>query len=98
MAKGVKGFQKGNEGRKPGSENKISKDTKEAFKQLVESNIDNMTIWVSNIAETDPHKAMTLMLSMAEYFIPKLARVDNLQLPENTTPLTKIEIVDSTKS
>jgi hypothetical protein len=92
----MKGIKTG--GRQKGSENKISKDTKEAFKQLVESNLDNMTNWVSTIAETDPNKAMQLMLQMAEYFIPKLARVDNLQLPENTTPLTKIEIVDSTKS
>lgn len=98
MAKGIKGFQKGNEGRPVGSENKLNKDTKEAFKNLVESNIDNMTKWISDIAENDPHKAMTLMLSMAEYFIPKLARVDNLDLPENTLPLSKIEIIDSTES
>ena len=34
---------------------------------------------------------------LLEYFKPKLARVDKLDLDKDTPPLTKIEIVDSTK-
>lgn len=91
MAKGVKGFQKGNEGRKPGSENKINKDVREAFKNLIENNIDNMTIWLSDIADNDPHKAMSLLLAMAEYHIPKLARTELKHEGEQTLTVKFIE-------
>lgn len=66
-------------GRQKGVENKVTRDTKEAFKRLVESNHDNMTLWLSRVAIEDPAKALEIVTKLAEYFIPKLAR----QVDEN---------------
>ena len=46
----------------------------------------------------EDEKFMNHFTGLLEYFKPKLARVDTLQLPENTQPLNKIEIIDSTES
>jgi len=61
-------------GRKPGSKNKATKEIREAYQKLTEDNLDNMSIWLSQIAGDDPAKAMELMLRLSEYIIPKLAR------------------------
>jgi len=73
------GFRGGDEninraGRKPGSKNKATKEIREAYQRLTEDNLDNMSIWLSQIAGEDPAKAMDLMLRLSEYIIPKLAR------------------------
>ena len=62
------------EGRKKGSPNKTTKQVREAYQRLTEANLDNMSIWLSQIASEDPAKAMDLMLRLSEYIIPKLAR------------------------
>ena len=61
-------------GRKPGSKNKATKEIREAYQRLTEQNLDNMSIWLSQIAGDDPAKAMELMLKLSEYIIPKLQR------------------------
>jgi hypothetical protein len=61
-------------GRKPGSKNKATKEIREAYQKLTEDNLDNMSLWLSQIAGEDPAKAMDLMLRLSEYIIPKLAR------------------------
>lgn len=61
-------------GRKKGSKNKATKEIREAYQKLTEDNLDNMSIWLSQIAGEDPAKAMDLMLRLSEYIIPKLAR------------------------
>lgn len=70
-------FEKGHEGgpgRPPGSPNKTTKAIREAYQNLVEMNLENMTSWLAMVAAEDPKKAMELMLSLSEYIIPKLAR------------------------
>lgn len=62
------------EGRKPGTPNRTTKQVREAYQRLTEANLDNMSIWLSQIASEDPAKAMDLMLRLSEYIIPKLAR------------------------
>lgn len=61
-------------GRKKGTLNKNTKQIREAYQKLTEDNLDNMSIWLSQIAGDDPAKAMDLMLRLSEYIIPKLAR------------------------
>ena len=73
------GFRGGDEninraGRKPGTVNKNTKQIREAYQKLTEDNLDNMTLWLHQIAADDPAKAMDLMLRLSEYIIPKLAR------------------------
>lgn len=73
------GFQKGNSygGRKPGAGNKTTTQIKEAYQQLLESNLDNMTIWLGRVADKNPDKAVDLMLRLSEYILPKLARTES---------------------
>ena len=70
-------FEKGNPGgpgRPPGSPNESTKEIRQAYQNLVEMNLDNMTMWLQEVAMVDPEKAMDLMLKLSEYIIPKLAR------------------------
>jgi len=70
-------FQKGHKlakGRGKGNVNVVTKDIREAFKNLVEANIDNMTDWLKRIASTNPERALSLMIEMSEFTIPKLQR------------------------
>mgnify|MGYP000745758712 FL=1 len=67
--------QSGNpNGRKKGVPNKQTKEIREAYQRLTENNLDNMTIWLSQVAGDDPAKALDIMLRLSEYIIPKLAR------------------------
>jgi len=64
----------GGPGRPPGSPNKSTKEIRQAYQNLVEMNLENMTSWLASVAAEDPEKAMDLMLKLSEYIIPKLAR------------------------
>jgi len=61
-------------GRPKGAGNKVTNKIKEAYQQLVEGNLENMTEWLGEVAADDPKEAMMLMLKLSEYVIPKLAR------------------------
>ena len=71
------GFEKGNthgQGRPKGSPNKSTQEIRDAYKKLLEDNLDNMSVWLADVAADDPQKAIDLMLKLSEYLIPKLAR------------------------
>lgn len=61
-------------GRKAGVPNKTTTEIREAYQHLVEMNLENMTTWLGQIADTDPVKAMDTMIKLSEYVIPRLAR------------------------
>lgn len=61
-------------GRPKGVGNKNTENIKEAYRLLLENNLDNMTLWLTKIAEKDPARATELMLKLSEYILPKLAR------------------------
>jgi hypothetical protein len=84
MAKSV--FQKGNKfGRPKGCQNKATVDIKEAYKQLIENNLGNLTKWLEQIGNNDPAKAIHILSDLSEYVIPKLARSDNtIQVTDKT--------------
>ena len=63
-------------GKKPGTKNKTTKEIREAYQKLTEENLDNMSIWLAQVAADNPEKAMDLMLRLSEYIIPKLARTE----------------------
>ena len=72
-------FEKGHKhgkGRPKGSENKNTKDIREAYKKLVEGNLENMTEWIKRVAEKNPAKAFELMNGLSEYILPKLQRTE----------------------
>ncbi len=67
--------QSGNRaGRPKGVPNKATADAREAFKKLMEKNTPKMQKWLDEVAQEDPAKAMELMLKLAEFVLPKLAR------------------------
>jgi hypothetical protein len=70
-------FQKGGKpgpGRPKGSVNRSAKELREAYQNLVDNNIDNMTHWLAEIAAESPEKAMDMMLKLSEYVLPKMSR------------------------
>jgi hypothetical protein len=75
MAKSSTSFKKGEaKGRPKGVENKTTRDIKEAFKLLIENNLDNMTLWLEKVAAKNPAQALFIISNLAEYTTPKLAR------------------------
>ena len=67
--------QSGNpNGRPKGSKNKNTEAIRQAYQKLTEDNLENMSLWLTDIAGDDPAKAMDLMLKLSEYIIPKLQR------------------------
>lgn len=61
-------------GRPKGLPNKITQDVREVFKGIMERNAAKTEAWLESVAAVDPGRAMDLLLRMAEYHIPKLAR------------------------
>lgn len=77
----MSGFRGGDEninraGKKPGTVNKTTKHIREAYQKLTEDNLDNMSLWLAQIAAEDPAKAMDTMIRLSEYILPKLARTE----------------------
>lgn len=90
------GFKEGHEklgGRQKGTPNKNTNKIREAFTKLVEDNLDNMTLWLTKVADDNPEKALTIINQMAEYTTPKLARVENKIETDEEINEVKIEIV-----
>ena len=69
-------FKVGNKlaGSRKGVPNKATKEIREAFKLLVQGNLENMKGWLSDVAEEDPEKALNILLKMSEFVVPKLQR------------------------
>tara|TARA_B100001564_G_C20658897_1_gene680592 strand:- start:375 stop:662 length:288 start_codon:yes stop_codon:yes gene_type:complete len=71
-------FEKGNQlaGSRKGIPNKTTAEIRNAFQLLVEDNLDNMKVWLSDVAQEDPERALEIILKMSEYIVPKLSRTE----------------------
>jgi hypothetical protein len=71
-------FQKGQSGnpsgRPKGASDMDTRKIRVAFHNLLENNLDNITLWLAQVAAKDPQKAVDLTLKLSEFIIPKLAR------------------------
>jgi hypothetical protein len=79
-------FQKGHKlakGRGKGTPNKVTRDLREAYRLLAESNIDNLEKWLKQVAQDNPEKALKLFIDLSEYIIPKLNRSEIVQEKES---------------
>ena len=75
-------------GRPKGTPNKTTNKIREAFQKLIEDNLENMTIWLSDVAADDPKAALDIITKLGEYTTPKLARVENkLEAEEGVTEI-----------
>ncbi len=89
MAKTKTSFKRGEAKGKPkGALNHTTKDIKEAFKMLIEKNIDNLSGWLDHIAEKNPERALKIIIDLSEYIIPKLARTE-AEITDKTGTLRK---------
>lgn len=61
-------------GRKKGTPNKTTVDTRRAYQQFVEGRVESLDAWLD--ALDAPEKKLDFMLKFSEYFIPKLARTE----------------------
>lgn len=78
-------------GRKSGAKNKATKDIKEAYKLLIENNIDNLTIWLERVAETNPNAALNYISALSEFVVPKLARTET-DITSNGEQIKQVDI------
>ena len=71
-------FAKGNQlaGSRKGVPNKATHEIRQAFEMLMTDNLDNMNIWLSDVANEDPERALNIMIKMAEFIVPKLQRTE----------------------
>lgn len=82
-------------GRKPGVPNKATTEFRETVTRLLESNAENVALWLEQVAATDPDKALQRLAQLAEFAAPKLSRseikaeVDNKGAPTINLTLTK---------
>ena len=67
-------------GRPKGVANKATTQAREAIAMFVEGNVDRLNGWLEQIAADSPKDAFDRFMSVVEYHIPKLARVDNATL------------------
>lgn len=61
-------------GRPKGSVNKATKEFRETVTRLLEDNADNVGLWLAEVAQDDPAKALDLLSKLAEFAAPKLSR------------------------
>ena len=86
MAKGIK-----TGGRTIGTPNKVSKDVREAYQALIESNLENMNSWLTEVSKENPAKALELMIRLSDFVLPKLKQIefnDNEYAYDNTAVIT----------
>lgn len=63
-------------GRQKGSTNKTTAEIRGAYQAFVENNIPNFEKWIERVAQDNPAKALELVTSLSEYFLPKLQRTE----------------------
>ena len=63
-------------GRPVGSKNKSSETIRQAYVDLINNNLDNITIWLEKVAKEDPAKALDFMMKLSPFVLPKLNQTD----------------------
>lgn len=63
-------------GRPKGSKNKTTEAIRDAYQDLIEGNLANITTWLEKVAKDDPSKALDFMLRLSPFVLPKLQAND----------------------
>ena len=66
-------------GRPKGSPNTDTSLVKEAYIQIISSNLENVNDWIEEVGRTNPLQAIKMILKMSDYVLPKLSRVKHIQ-------------------
>lgn len=59
-------------GRVAGTQNKVTIELRERFKDFVDNNFPKIQGWLDRVAETDPDKALNLYMQFSERIIGKV--------------------------
>ena len=65
-----KGISGNPTGRPIGTKNQS--DIKEAYQNIIEDNLPNVTAWLNDVAESNPAKALEFILKLSEFILPKM--------------------------
>jgi hypothetical protein len=68
-------------GRPRGVPNQVTRDTREAFRLLVEDNADRLQGWLDRVGTKNPAKAAEILVKLAEFIVPRLARTEVIASP-----------------
>jgi len=80
-------------GRPKGAVGKATQQAREAIAMFVEGNVDRLNGWLDDIAADSPKEAFDRFMSVVEYHIPKLQRVDNSLLGKDGLPVDPSQII-----
>lgn len=79
-------------GRKAGTPNKVNTEVREAFKMLVEGEIDNLHDRLTRLSDRD---YFNVILKMSEFFIPKLQSIAlNTEESKNEVMIQLLQLRD----
>jgi hypothetical protein len=76
------GFKTG--GRSLGTENKITKDIREHFSNLIEMNLETLN---NDIAALSPKDRVKTLIELAKFVVPTLKAIDIVSNNNNFTPV-----------
>jgi len=74
-------------GRKRGTPNKVTQSAREVFAAFLEHNAPKAQKWIDRVSVRNPGKALDVLVKLADFFMPKLQRVE--VTGKNGSPLAR---------
>lgn len=84
-AKTNRGGVRPGSGRKKGTPNRVTSEAREAFTEILRGRAKKVGGWIDTVAKTDPARAADLVLKLAEFTTPKVARTELLNAETGET-------------
>jgi len=83
-------------GRPQGAVNKSTAQIKQAFLMLIDNNIDNITLWLEEVAEKNPEAALKILLQdLTKWVLPTMTQqAISADIKQRNADLTNIEDED----
>lgn len=69
-----RGGRRAGAGRRKGTPNKVTTDARAAFTSILQGRAKKVGGWIDKVAKNDPARACDMLLKLAEFCTPKLAR------------------------